>query len=266
MSNPRIVIGCAVPLKVAGLVAEYSILKHCPDAEVVQVYHRPFLKPVGEGEGFMGCGFDTTLHRDRWEGEPEWLPVSTNTGTLFSLCRHMVPEICGFEGRAIYMDCDKIVFDDISKVWNLPMDDFAMLRLKSGQFSVMLMDCGKLKPYPVRKLLEDRIPYRQLIRGEYLPEGWIGARIPNEWNCLDQHTSGTKLLHYTCMQTQPWAKPGHKFGHLWFDMLAEAIREGFLSLEDVTSSIRKMDRLTTWQAAMRPQPHVLEELQKRDVA
>ena len=46
--------------------------------------------------------------------------------TEFSFTRFMVPYLCGYEGRAIFMDCDMLVLCDIKELWdygdnNLPV-------------------------------------------------------------------------------------------------------------------------------------------------
>ncbi len=238
----------------AALVCEYTLKKYCPEAEVIHTFDRPFL-----------LDGDNTIHRDRWEDPCEWISTRHPIGTLFSFCRHMVPEICGFKGEAIYIDADKILFDSIKKIWDIPMGDARMLRMKNGQFAVMKMNCAGLKRYTIWTLLVDlRVSYRDLLRGRYLPEGWIAPKIPDTWNHLDRYYEGvTKLLHFTHMQSQPWVRPGHKFGYLWFDALAEAVTDGFILYETVEKEIKKQDLKKVWQAAVWPQPHCLEELRKR---
>lgn len=251
MSVPRIVIGGARPLRIPALVCEYTIKKHCPEAEVIQTYTRPFIK-----DG------DPKLVRDRWEDPCEWVRISKATGTCFSFCRTMVPEICGFEGRAIYMDADKIVFDDISEVWNLPMKGAKVLRLIGGQYSVLVCDNEGMEDYRIGKLLETGVQYRDILNGRYYPRGMVRGVIPGEWNTLDKYLPGkTKLIHYTRMWTQPWYVDDHRFGDVWYEALAEAVREGFLSREAVAEDIR--DEKAAWIAARWPQPHVLAELDKR---
>jgi len=254
LMSPRVVIGAGEPNRLAALVCEFTLLKHCPEVEVIHTYHRPFIP-----------GLDNTLHRDRWDDPCQWVPTKHPLGTMFSLCRHMVPEICGFEGQAIYLDADMLLFDSIAKLWNMPMGMAKILRLKGGQFSVIKMDCEGLKDYTVHRLLvKDRYSYRDLMQGRYLPPQMVWARIPDVWNHTDRFVKGeTKLLHYTRMQTQPWAIPGHKFGGLWFDALAEALKEGFLTMALVESQIKPQNIKTTWPAAVWPQAHVMEELKKR---
>jgi len=193
MSNPRVVIGGGRPNRLPALVCEYSIKRLCPEAEVIQTWHRPFIPDEHQA----------TLHRDRWEDPCEWLSTRHHLGTMFSYCRHMVPEICGHEGEAIYVDADMIVFDSVERIWELPYPGEAkLLRLQSGQFSVMKMQCDALKAWTIRRILTDRIPYRDLMQGRHLPRSWIARTIPDVWNHTDRFYPGkTKLLHFTRMRT-----------------------------------------------------------------
>jgi len=42
-------------------------------------------------------------------------PMQSNE---FAFTRWLVPFLCNYEGRAIFMDCDMLVLDDIAKLWN----------------------------------------------------------------------------------------------------------------------------------------------------
>jgi len=235
------------------LVCEYSLQKHCPGVEVIHTYDVPFIPSETQNK----------LHRDRWEGGPEWLPVDKPTGTMFSFCRAMVPEICGFEGEAIYLDSDMIVFESIEAVWNLPMNGAKILRLEAGQFAVMKWDCEDVQAWSIGTMLRAGIPYREILTGRIYPKGFVRCAIPNKWNSTDRMPKGGGLLHFTRMPTQPWVRPGHPLGGVWFDLLAEAVESGFLHPDLVHHEVREQDITSTWQAAIWPQPHVLTELEKR---
>lgn len=46
--------------------------------------------------------------------------------TEFSFSRFLVPYLCGYRGWAIFMDCDMLAQDDISKLWALRDDRYAV--------------------------------------------------------------------------------------------------------------------------------------------
>lgn len=249
---PRVVIGAGRPNRLAALVCEWSIRRRCPQTEVIHTWSRPFLPEL-----------DSARHRDQWSEPCQWLPLTRRAGTLFSLCRVMTPEICGFSGQAIYLDSDTLVLGDIRELWDRPMA--GALVLHAPQRSVLKLDCAALdrKEWTVGALLRARRPYHELVNLRYLPAARLRGAIPADWNSLDRLTPTTKLLHYTTMPTQPWVRPGHPHGELWFDHLAEALRDGAIDGALVEAEVRAQDLRRTWQAAVWPQPHVLEELGRR---
>jgi lipopolysaccharide biosynthesis glycosyltransferase len=46
--------------------------------------------------------------------------------TEFSFSRFLVPWLCGYEGWAVFMDCDVLVLDDIERLWSLRDDRYAV--------------------------------------------------------------------------------------------------------------------------------------------
>src|SRR5665648_266559 len=42
--------------------------------------------------------------------------------TGFTFTRFAIPELCGYKGRAIYLDADMLVFRDINELWTWPME------------------------------------------------------------------------------------------------------------------------------------------------
>ncbi|CCQ73064.1 glycosyltransferase [Magnetospira sp. QH-2] len=56
--------------------------------------------------------------------------------TEFSFSRFLVPYLCGFEGFAIFMDCDMLLFDDIAKLWSLRDPQYAVQVVKHDHVPV----------------------------------------------------------------------------------------------------------------------------------
>lgn len=166
--------------------------------------------------------------------------------TPFSFQRFLIPELCEWRGRAIYMDADMQVFRDVGEVWNAPMQDHDLLAVheagdgRKGQFSVMLLDCERLGwrvEEVVAGLDEGRYSYEQLM-GEMCVARRIGRTLGPEWNSLEAHEPGrTGLLHYTNMVTQPWVSLGNPLGELWVDCLRRAIHAGFVRLDDLRRAV-----------------------------
>ena len=91
-----------------------------------------------------------------WEYATEGLQV----GTGFSLRRWMIPEACNWQGHAIYLDADQIVFKDIAGLLQMGIEAMrdrtsAAMTYQPDKFnpkpwpqsSVMVIDCLKAKNY-----------------------------------------------------------------------------------------------------------------------
>jgi hypothetical protein len=86
--------------------------------------------------------------------------------TEFSFSRFLTPWLCGYEGWAIFMDCDTLARDDIARLWDLrderfavqvvkhhhvPKEDVKFLGAKQSKYekknwsSVMLINCARCK-------------------------------------------------------------------------------------------------------------------------
>lgn len=167
--------------------------------------------------------------------------------TAFSFARFMIPALCGYEGRAIYLDSDMQVFTDIAELWDFPLGDaWAACTTQEHapqkwidnrwfhpgpQMSVMLLDCGKLA-WDVSRIVADldagRYSYQDLLfRMCVVPEGRLRTDLPSSWNHLESYRPGeTKLTHYTVVTTQPWLAADNPLEHVWVAALGEAVRAG----------------------------------------
>ena len=139
--------------------------------------------------------------------------------TDFSFSRFLTPHLCGYEGWAIFMDCDMLVLDDIAKLWRLrdaryavqvvkhvhvPKEEVKFLGAvqtkygKKNWSSVMLMNCGKcmkLTPEYVNAASGLELHQFKWLEGDHL----IGE-IPSAWNHLvgyDPPRRDASLVHYT---------------------------------------------------------------------
>lgn len=59
-----------------------------------------------------------------------WRERHSLQSTDFSFSRFLTPYLCGFEGKAIFLDCDMLVLDDIAKLWDLADDRYAVQVVK----------------------------------------------------------------------------------------------------------------------------------------
>jgi lipopolysaccharide biosynthesis glycosyltransferase len=132
-----------------------------------------------------------------------------------------VPHLCGYEGWAVFMDCDMLVLDDIAKLWALrderfavqcvkhnhvPAEDTKFLGEKQTRYekknwsSVMLFNnarCRALTPDYV-----NTASGLELHRFHWLGNDDLIGAIPHRWNHLvdyDPAVSADQLsnLHFT---------------------------------------------------------------------
>lgn len=169
--------------------------------------------------------------------------------TPFSFQRFLIPQLMNYRGRAIYLDSDMLVMQDLHRLWQMPFDGADLLCVKglnekqqAVRFSVMVLNCAALG-WKIEEIVE------RLERGSYTYNELIyempiakdaKARIPASWNTLDRFVSGsTSLLHYTNMTTQPWLSCIHSFASIWMDCLFEALDQGFISKAEIKEQIEK---------------------------
>jgi hypothetical protein len=167
--------------------------------------------------------------------------------TPFSFQRFLIPEVCGYAGRAIYLDSDMLVFKDITDLWCRPFGDANVLSAYSAsasgrkpQYSVMLMDCSQLS-WNIQKIVEEldtgALSYEQLMYDFSLAR--TESVIEPEWNSLEQYKDDqTALLHYTDMNKQPWVSSENPLGYLWVRTLRQAVVEGAISRAFIEDEVR----------------------------
>ncbi len=168
--------------------------------------------------------------------------------TPFSFQRFIIPQLTGYRGRAIYLDSDMQVFSNIRELWCYEMNGNQLLSVASAtggerkpQYSVMLLDCGRLQwkiADIVKSLDANEYTYEELMYHMNVASKQESL-IPAEWNSLERYIDGqTKLVHYTDMKTQPWIYARHPLGYVWVRDLLEAIDNGFISREYVLDHVR----------------------------
>lgn len=181
--------------------------------------------------------------------------------TPFSFQRFLIPELCGYQGQAIYLDADMQLFADIGALWSSPMEGYDLITVsegtegRRGQFSVVLLDCQRLQwriESIVQGLDEGRYTYERLMY-EMCVAGSIGRTLDPGWNSLEIYEPGrTRLLHYTDMDTQPWVSLKNPLADLWVECLCRAIGSGFILEEELAREI----------AAGHVRPSLMEEMKR----
>lgn len=141
-------------------------------------------------------------------GRERGLPYSKQGwATDFSCYRFAIPEMNGFEGRAIYLDVDMILVKDIKEFFNTPMGSPVLITSKG--FDVMLYDCEEFADEDWWPSLEEMKSSGWNVNqyGGLLIEHHMLGQLSLKWNCcdgIDYDPDMTGLIHFTDMRTQPW--------------------------------------------------------------
>ena len=182
---------------------------------------------------------------------PMSLRVKYRNITEFSNYRFLIPQLCGHEGRAIWLDSDMVCLTDIRELFDTPMDGFDLLACPdayggSGSrrwgLSVALFDCSRCHfdlDLCFDEIDQGRYSYGDLhqlstrfLEAHPLRVGSLDAN----WNVFDRHDRDTRLIHYTNLFTQPWKFRGHPWGDLWHRYFNEARSAGYITEEDLQTA------------------------------
>ena len=144
-----------------------------------------------------------------------------NWGTSFTPFRWIVPHLCNFKGKAIYLDVDTLLLSDIKNLWKKSIPKDKVLLSIKGNYSVMLIDCKKFKQKMSISSIDEWkkkscTPKFNGLYNDYvcqLESKNLVEPLESEWNSLDTMDNNTKLIHYTEKTTQPW-KP-YKDKHVY---------------------------------------------------
>lgn len=176
-------------------VLEYSLRKHA--SQPVDIV---WMKLSTNPESFWysdgkGNGINTTL----------W-------ATPFSGLRWMIPAYCNYEGKAIYMDSDMIILDDIAKLWNQKFQPGKVVMAKgngdgqSWRYCVALWDCKAAEQHllGINRLKALDTAHQRMMsffsQNQQIVQPFVG-----NWNCIDGEglpIDQIQCLHYSDMGTQ----------------------------------------------------------------
>src|SRR5687768_7259766 len=112
-------VGCLEAQWLPFAVLRHSILRHAS-------------RPV-RVEPLFRCGIEIPVPRDE-RNRPK---------TPFSFQRFVIPEVCKYRGRAMYLDSDMLVFGDIVPLLEMAFGDANVLAVPR-ETSVMVLDCKNL--------------------------------------------------------------------------------------------------------------------------
>ncbi len=167
--------------------------------------------------------------------------VDPLASTEFTYSRFLVPHLCQFRGKAIFMDNDMLCFGDVKELDALDMKPYALRVVKhdyqpantvkmygcpqtsyprKNWSSLMIMHCEKLRLWSKQVVETQTGAY--LHRFQDIPDELIGD-VPPEWNMLDTMDTSTRLIHYT--NGGPWfeAYRNHPHAPAWYEARREML-------------------------------------------
>ena len=197
-TNPRQYIGA--------VVSAYSLRRNSahPDKFAVHILHTQdfsFLQ-VRESQAFLRDGGRRVWRNDDLQS--------------FTPLRFMVPQLMGYQGRAVVIDPDVFAVGDIYELLSRDMQGKALMCVaRPGHndrpdylaSSVMLLDCVQLTDWHCEEQFNDMFAFKR----DYTTWMHLGLEsreriglLEPEWNHFDLLNEQTKLLHNTKRRTQPW--------------------------------------------------------------
>ena len=179
-----------------------------------------------------------------------WRERDPKQATAFSFSRFLVPKLMGYQGWAIFMDCDMLARGDIAELWALREEQYAVMCVqhvhepnesvkflgepqtpypKKNWSSLMLLNCSRctaLTPEYINTASGLELHRFHWLAGDHE----IGA-VPGGWNHLvavqdPARAEGAPLLHWTL--GGPWFREQRTMGAglaaEWFAALDDAFR------------------------------------------
>jgi lipopolysaccharide biosynthesis glycosyltransferase len=154
-------------------------------------------------------------------------PHNPLQSTEFSFSRFLTPWLAGYEGWAVFMDCDMLMRADIAGLWELRDERYAVQVVKhvhvpeegvkflghtqtrygkKNWSSVMLMNCARCKALTPEYV--NAASGLELHQFKWLASEDLIGELPSAWNHLvgyDPPRVDAALVHFTI--GGPWFKP-----------------------------------------------------------
>jgi lipopolysaccharide biosynthesis glycosyltransferase len=146
-------------------------------------------------------------------------PHNALQSTQFSFSRFLTPWLAGYEGWALFMDCDMLMLEDIAELWKLrderyavqvvkhvhvPKEDVKFLGHTQTKYekknwsSVMLMNCARCRALTPEYV--NTASGLELHQFKWLGTDALIGELPSRWNHLvgyDAPRADAALVHYT---------------------------------------------------------------------
>jgi len=168
------------------------------------------------------------------------------SSTEFSFSRFLVPYMMNYQGWALFMDCDMLMEADITELWRLRDDKYAVQVCKhdytpknktkflnqvqttypkKNWSSFMLMNCKKCTQLTPNYV--NRASGLELHQFKWLESEELIGDLPLEWNWLAdeyEYKKDIKNVHFT--QGGPWFEEysNCQYSQNWFNYYTECFK------------------------------------------
>lgn len=232
----RVFVGCSANDEdlESQLVLDYTLHKHT-DRQVILTWMRFDADPCSPF-------YSNAVAEQGWNARV-W-------ATPFSGFRWAIPELCHFEGKAIYLDSDFIIQDDIGKLWDEEFKEGKIIIAKGSsanrRFCCSMWDCEAARPHvlPLITLMRDERQHQKMMHYFSSHPGLVQSFSSGDWNAMDTNLptdlkrEDIKAIHYTRMDVQPhlrYAVPRLKAqgkNHWYYGKVVRHEREDLIQLFD----------------------------------
>lgn len=208
---------------------------------------------------------------------PRWKDHMYVGGTGFHYARFAPPQLCRYEGRAIYLEADQLLLADIGELWDFPLGSSCCAAVPAGcirgkvhsnQYggyasSVLLYDCSRCRQLDALQICEESpLPGKEWqvfsMSEQFLRRKGLSVEpLPEQWNDHEHCFPNTKLLHFTHQNDWPITKPMHPSSMIWISEYLHACDAGLLDAETldqalemstISQRVRMLARLPSWVA------------------
>lgn len=149
------------------------------------------------------------------------LPIKRRGLTEFTYSRFLVPYLCDFKGKALFLDADMVVVGDIAELFKT--EDMSAVCVMQGQpkfewASAMLFNCGACLKLTPEFIDDEKNALLDLAWAPYV------GNIPPEWNhCVGYQDTKPAELHHFTMGIPCWPETKGNPEDEWWDMEFKAM-------------------------------------------
>jgi len=138
-------------------------------------------------------------------------------GSPFTALKWAVPFMCGYSGRAVYVDPDFVVRGDLADLWHLEMPPGTLVAARrfggAFRFNVCIFDCGAFRARLGLELLDlqRNVGTHQELMEHFAQNRSLVQALDPFWHVLDTEIEGTigaEVCAYHCsrMNLQPYMR------------------------------------------------------------